>query len=387
MISMKDCLIPNEDFPSRYESHCGSRFPAGFYYTEQKGFRTHVKTQLLNPLIPYTVNLVFNHASTDRQAYVDLKYRINGNTRTSTVYLAKKRDDRLHMAELCQVTSNGSLVDLEIDFENPGINIKGVEGILFQPLEKVENQVLEDGKVEDIQPILDLDSDTYLGQKLPNDYEEILKLSKHSVEGKTKKDLYSMLCQGFLIDNGQHWFTVDKNGKKCQMLSTRATCVIDDKNSIWESSNESRFGEQLVITAGDKFKLVSEIEPTTLSPDTKYASYLVYKLPEDQSTFDAPMFVWEKDGYMHNGWYIYLGSPPNTPVIGQKFNENNYNPLNRHKLNALPRKRSDGWMEVKAWQFDTKKTPETVSVHLKLEHPSKKYLCGLIIQGIEIRPV
>ncbi|GKG57398.1 hypothetical protein Tco_0584824, partial [Tanacetum coccineum] len=44
MISMEDCLIPNEDFTPRYKSDCFSRFPAGFYDTEQKGFRTHVKT-------------------------------------------------------------------------------------------------------------------------------------------------------------------------------------------------------------------------------------------------------------------------------------------------------------------------------------------------------
>nr|GEU98559.1 zinc finger, CCHC-type [Tanacetum cinerariifolium] len=64
------------------------------------------------------------------------------------------------MAELYQVTSNGGLVDLEIDFENPGINIEGVEGILFKPLKKVEDKVFEDDKVEDIQPILDSDFDT-----------------------------------------------------------------------------------------------------------------------------------------------------------------------------------------------------------------------------------
>ncbi|GJX74878.1 hypothetical protein Tco_0313473 [Tanacetum coccineum] len=231
LISMKDCLVPNEDFTPRYKSDCFSRFPTGFYDTEHKGFRTHVKAQLLTPLNPYTVNLVF----------FNLKYRINRETKTSTVYLANTRtDDFLHMAELYQVTSNGGLIDLEIDFENPGMNIKGVQGILFQPLEKVEDKVLEDDKVKDIQPILDSDSDTYWGQKLPNDYEEILKLSNPSIEGKTKKELYSMLCQGFLIDNGQQWFAVDKNGKKRQMFSTRASCVILKKNSTWESSNESR---------------------------------------------------------------------------------------------------------------------------------------------------
>nr|GEZ32745.1 protein kinase-like domain, phloem protein 2-like protein [Tanacetum cinerariifolium] len=55
----------------------------------------------------------------------------------------------------------------------------------------------------------------------------------------TKKELYSILRRGFLINNGQEWFTVDKHGKKCLMLSARATWVIDDKNLAWKSLRET----------------------------------------------------------------------------------------------------------------------------------------------------
>ena len=101
--------------------------------------KTHVKTQLLSPSITYTVNLVFYSSSSDvEQAFLDLKYRLRGEATTFVVYLAKRRqDDRLFMAELYQFTSDGSIVDLEIIFENSGTNIHKVEGILFQPLEIV----------------------------------------------------------------------------------------------------------------------------------------------------------------------------------------------------------------------------------------------------------
>ncbi|PWA59529.1 hypothetical protein CTI12_AA389070 [Artemisia annua] len=36
----------------------------------------------------------------------------------------------------------------------------------------------------------------------------------------------------------------------------------------------------------------------------------------------------------------------------------------RHKLSALRRQRSDGWMEVMVWQLYTWETPETVSMHI-----------------------
>nr|GEV32087.1 protein kinase-like domain, phloem protein 2-like protein [Tanacetum cinerariifolium] len=48
-----------------------------------------------------------------------------------------------------------------------------------------------------------------------------------------------------------------------------------------------------------------------------------------------------------DSWYVYLSSPPNTPVIGRELDENTHNSFNRPKLIAVPRQRSDGWMEVK----------------------------------------
>ncbi|PWA46951.1 protein kinase-like domain, Phloem protein 2-like protein [Artemisia annua] len=121
MISMEDCLFPNEDFTFPFQSHSASRFPAGFYQTNNKGFKTHVKTQFLSPY----------------QHYVDLKYRLRGESTTSTVYLAnRKGNDFLLMAEFYQFTSDGSIVELEITFDNHG-SYPQVEGILFQPLEKV----------------------------------------------------------------------------------------------------------------------------------------------------------------------------------------------------------------------------------------------------------
>nr|GEY97851.1 protein kinase-like domain, phloem protein 2-like protein [Tanacetum cinerariifolium] len=346
-------------------------FPAGLYQTNNKGFKTHVKTQLLSPSITYTVNLVYNSSSIGQQVYVDLKYRLGEEKATHTVYVANRKDDELfHMVELCQFTSDGSIVDLEIIFENSGTNIDGVEGILFQPMEIVEDQVSKDDKVENIQN---------WEQKLPNDYEKLHNLSKDSLVRTTKKELYSILRRGLLIDDGQQWFAVDKHGKKCLMLSARATWVIDDKNSAYKSTHETRFGEVLVITAGDKFEIVNEIQSEVLSADTTYASYFVYKLTQDQSTFEVPLEVnTENVISCWDVWFVYLVSPPGTPVIKPNFDANSYNPRKRHKLNVVPRLRSDGWMEVKVWQFDTRKTHETLSMHLKFEHPVKKDLSGLM---------
>ena len=72
----------------------------------------------------------------------------------------------------------------------------------------MEDQVSKKDKVENIQTKSNSESDTYWEQKLPNDYEEILNLSKDSLQWTTKKELYSILRRGFLIDNGQQVYFI-----------------------------------------------------------------------------------------------------------------------------------------------------------------------------------
>ncbi|PWA36292.1 protein kinase-like domain, Phloem protein 2-like protein [Artemisia annua] len=130
------------------------------------------------------------------------------------------------------------------------------------------------------------------------------------------------------------------------MLSARVSCLRLDGRSTWCSLPKSRFGEVLVITGADKFEIKSEVNSKVVSPETTYAAYLVFKLPQDQSTFEAPIPMTEYRP-RYRRWFVYLVSPPVTPVIGPKLDENTYNPLNRHKGTAIPQQRSDGWMEVK----------------------------------------
>lgn len=127
----------------------------------------------------------------------------------------------------------------------------------------------------------------------------------------------------------------------------------------------------------DLFTIESEIKCPDVSSETTYAVYLVYKLPEDQSTFEAPLVVKERHLCDHPGWYIYLAGP-HTPVIRPKLNENTQNPVARpSKLNVVPQQRSDGWMEVKVSELQTETSTETISMHLRLQHPGKKDPIGL----------
>lgn len=117
-----------------------------------------------------------------------------------------------------------------------------------------------------------------------------------------------------------------------------------------------RFGEVLVINSGSISIVLNENKSQiVLSPQTRYASYLVYKLPGDQSTFEAPMNVRDKDVGSHiwnDYWCIYLVTPQ-TQVIRPKNIQNTRNLTNRPKMKGFPQLRSEGWMEVLVYEFRT----------------------------------
>ncbi|KAD6453721.1 hypothetical protein E3N88_08427 [Mikania micrantha] len=249
-----------------------------------------------------------------------------------------------------------------------------VEGIEFRPLEKVEHK-------DENQTISD--SDAYCEEKFPTDYEDIMKWSTDIMQWTTKNEAYSIIRKGFLIDDGEKWFSLDKNGKKCHMLSA---AYIESWNEDQLSLSGSRFKEATLLSLS-RFTIHCGIRSNLLSPQTTYATYLVYKyLPENQSRFEGPVEVSETFGSDHNHWYIYLVSPT-TPVIRPNANQNTHNPVYRPKIKGIPQQRNDGWMEVQIWEFQTAATIEMIHMNLQLTPCGATRFVGLVIQGFEVRPI
>ncbi|KAI3690338.1 hypothetical protein L2E82_48329 [Cichorium intybus] len=238
MISAAECLIPLHSVPPQnIFGPKKSRFTVDFDTPLCWKFKTRVRTQFLSPHVTYIVNLVFNLEYRSSEL-LGLSYVSEGETKSWTSYFADKREDGLLMAELYHFTSDRRNVDLEITFECQ--NPLAVEGIEFQPMEKAEElEVLEDEEV-DLQTMSD--SDTYWEQKLPKDWKEIIKWSKENLQWSTKKELYSILCKGFPINDGEEWFSLAKNGKICHMLSAKIL-ALRKSEWRWQSLTESRFGE------------------------------------------------------------------------------------------------------------------------------------------------
>ncbi|GKE14864.1 hypothetical protein Tco_1422441 [Tanacetum coccineum] len=145
MIGIEACLKQDEiddyNLQDVSDNH-NPRFPCSYLETNKKGFKVDIRTQFLTPSIRYTVNLVVRKGNPfGKQMYVGLRYKLEGDTETSIVYLAiETKNYRTFIAELYQFTSNGRTFDLDIVFEDHKVDLK-VEGILFQPLEKVELEI------------------------------------------------------------------------------------------------------------------------------------------------------------------------------------------------------------------------------------------------------
>ncbi|KAI3797900.1 hypothetical protein L1987_33164 [Smallanthus sonchifolius] len=185
----------------------------------------------------------------------------------------------------------------------------------------------------------------------------------------------------------EKWFYLSKDGKKCHMLPARTS--LRNEKLRWCSLPESRFGEAAVLNDW-RFSIVSNIKSHVLSPQTTYATYLVYKLLKNHSVSEIPVKVMDKNlspdgGEVADFWFIYLLSPQ-TPVIRGKVYQNTHNQYKRPKMKGLPRARNDGWMEVKIWEFRT----DIIAVHsmtLELTLFDHMSLKGVIVQGVEFKPI
>ncbi|KAD0793410.1 hypothetical protein E3N88_43707 [Mikania micrantha] len=377
------------------------RFAVGVYiYNYHEKLKTHVKSQLLSPLTTYVVNFLFSFDFPKWECEpIILAYRLQGETKTSVSYLAYEIEDGIWACELFQFTSDSQIVDLEIMFEgfNECYELICVQGIEFRPMEKEEHK-------DENQSISD--SDAYWEEKLPADYEDIMKWSTDILQWTTKKEAYSIIRKGFLIDDGEKWFFLHKNGKKCHKLSAAYIRTLSKDDEIHLS--ETRFKEATLLSSSG-FSIKCKIESHLLSPQTTYATYLVYKyLPENQLRFEGPVGV--IFGSFDNRWHVYLVSPT-TPVIRPKADQNTHNPVHRPKIKGIPQQRNDGWMEVQIWEFRTAATIEMVPIDFYLDsgnhipwevRPGFPYKMvhsdlfsvnhnipsfdGLVIQGFEVRP-
>ncbi|KAM3245062.1 hypothetical protein ACQJBY_056410 [Aegilops geniculata] len=244
----------------------------------------------------------------------------------------------------------------------------------------------------------------FLPRDLPRLAEGVLTHAPPSIKG-----LFRCLSdQPALLPGNVVSMRLDRaTGTKCYMLSARSLHISwGETRQYWEwiklRSDEIQANNSFLEAAqlrGVWWLLIrGEIHSTMLSPNSKYAAYMVFKLADEFIKLDFPfqqasISVGGNDSTRQVCLQAYMedgdDGVPRKHILRSSWK--GYRPrTSRQSIPLaddvmLPRKRADGWMEVELGEFyNGEGCDSEVSVCLK-ETEGGVHKAGLIVWGIEIR--
>ncbi|KAJ9703213.1 hypothetical protein PVL29_004840 [Vitis rotundifolia] len=234
-----------------------------------------------------------------------------------------------------------------------------------------------------LQPTVDSD-DLWVGF-IPDDYKQILHRSAESPswnDSSSKKELFFRLCDSpLLIDEGKKMFWLEKrSGKKCFMLAAREVVLINrEANLSWcfvrKSTQhlvpKSGFSQYAYLHGVVSLRIEGVINACMLSPRTNYAAYLVFNLKQNYASGLEDVVVKSsiKIGDKTTTRWSYLKRRMTKQMVW-------YCPQD-------PTVRKDGWLEIELGGIFRKGGED---IKMKIEQLDCIWKCGLMVEGIEIRP-
>ncbi|KAJ4955030.1 hypothetical protein NE237_011813 [Protea cynaroides] len=251
------------------------------------------------------------------------------------------------------------------------------------------------------------DSDSVWERFLPSDMQLILSSSvSHSLPNfSSKKEQFLYLCNNpLLIDYGSKIFTLEKcSGKKCFMIGAKELSIFtlggNTTNWISQSLPESRFPKVAELNIWREIR--GKMETRLLSPNTTYVAYLVFKLTEFGFQYAPVLFsikLGSGGGRLEEGQvkYVYLMTRRLTMADEHKswrvIEEDEdilleWRELLEPEAREKPKKRGDGWMEIKMGEFFNERGDDG-EVEMRIKKVEDPYWGrnGFIIEGIEFRP-
>ncbi|KAJ8449115.1 hypothetical protein Cgig2_004170 [Carnegiea gigantea] len=184
-------------------------------------------------------------------------------------------------------------------------------------------------------------SDDLWKKLVPSDYDQIMQKSSSPLQVNSIKDLFVLLYRShLLIDDNKLSIYLDKRSlKKCYMLGSRSLTIAWGDNLqhwSWTLVPGSRFPESAKLEEVCWLDIKGEISTNSLSQNTTYGAYLVFKLMHtDYTGFErvpVKVSVSEVDESGHH--------PIVTKSVYLKPQEESPEGLPR------PTERRDGWMEI-----------------------------------------
>ncbi|KAJ0467275.1 putative protein kinase RLK-Pelle-CrRLK1L-1 family [Helianthus annuus] len=163
--------------------------------------------------------------------------------------------------------------------------------IAYQCLQKTYEQRPTMARVvEELEIALEI-QETY---HVPMDYEEMMATAVPPLLYKSQEELNTLISKGVLLNMGKTWFSLNKNGEHCEMISA-AECLIPIASIYhkdpYSSEYNSRFKMGSYLAYNRKFK--TRVRTQFLSPKTVYAVNLVFKFMKKNPTGEPPYVALE----------------------------------------------------------------------------------------------
>lgn len=199
-------------------------------------------------------------------------------------------------------------------------------------------------------------------RKLPNDYEQIFKMSKFSEIYSTekKKDLHNLLSKGIILQKGTEWFLVGANGERNQMISAWKFLYKQRQSYKWGYVPYSRFQKVAEMLDFSNLKIKMKIKTQLLSSGVNYGIHLIFRICGPRKSLAKQMYVnlKYKKGRGSETLHAYFATW-----------------------------REDDWMMIELCRFSNDK--ENIDLEFLLESLSR-YYCGshgIYVEGIEFRAI
>ncbi|GLT95488.1 hypothetical protein SLE2022_131680 [Rubroshorea leprosula] len=210
------------------------------------------------------------------------------------------------------------------------------------------------------------DSDIVWDKFLPADYRSLIPALPPTT---SKKELFLSLCDNpVLIEDGKMSLSLEKrSGKKCYMLGARSLEITwGDTPAYWKwiSVPDSRFNEVTMLRQVWWFEIRGKISTSILSPATRYKAYIVLKLTDNAYGLENLPFE------------AYVG-PVGLAGIEKSCTRTVY----------VGADRIDNWFEVELGEFFNGIRGKDGELEISMMEIAGHYKCGLIVQGIDMRPV
>ncbi|KAM0070308.1 putative protein kinase RLK-Pelle-CrRLK1L-1 family [Helianthus debilis subsp. tardiflorus] len=175
--------------------------------------------------------------------------------------------------------------------------------------------------------------------------------------------------KGILLNGGKTWFSLNKMGEHCEMISIAECLGSDVKSHRFSSEYNSRFGVGTYHWSGCK-KWEADVKTQFLSPGITYTVNLVFKFYSERERRCEPISL------------KYRLQGERFEPISLKYRLQGER---ESSISYIAYEREEGWWACELYQFTT--DHRTVDLQILFEGFDNRYYSYILVEGIEFQPL